>query len=207
MNDVMLTEQDPIWNVLIRFAVTLVVLFIVIRLVYYRYSRKDANALSFFLMGIMIFLVCILLKTVEIKLGVALGLFAIFAISRFRSRNLPLRDMSYFFTVLGISVINAMATFYHPVRGPVIINSIIILAVIILEYFFHKKSLFSSCKLVYDKLELLNPERKKELLSDLSTRAGIKIEKTRISKIDLTKGQAELEVFYKNSKKKGESLS
>ncbi len=207
MNDVMLAEQDPMWNVLIRFAVSLVVQFIVIRLIYYRYSRKDANALSFFMMGIMIFLVCILLKTVEIKLGVALGLFAIFAISRFRSRNLALRDMSYFFTVLGISVINAMATFYHPVRGPVIINSIIILTVVILEYFFHKKSPLSSCMLVYDKLELLNPERKKELLSDLSTRAGIKIEKAKICKIDLTKGQAELEVFYKNSKKTGGSLS
>jgi len=207
MTQIISTDPDPIWNVLTRFAVTLVVLTIVLRFIYYRYSKKKRNVFAYFQMGIMLFLVCILLKTVEIKLGVALGLFAIFAISRFRSRNLPLRDMSYFFTVLGISVINAMATFYHPVRGPVIINSIIILAVIILEYFFHKKSLFSSCKLVYDKLELLNPERKKELLSDLSTRAGIKIEKAKICKIDLTKGRAELEVFYKNSKKTGGSLS
>jgi hypothetical protein len=203
----MLAGQDPIWNVLIRFAVSLIVQFIVIRLIYYRYSRKDGNAFSFFLMGIMIFLVCILLKTVEIQLGVALGLFAIFAIMRFRSRNLALRDMTYFFTVLGISVINAMASFFHPVRGPFLINGIIILSLLILEYFFHKKSPFSSCKLVYDKLELLNPERKKELLKDLSTRSGIKIEKTRICKIDLTKNQAELEIFYKNSKKSGELLS
>jgi hypothetical protein len=207
MNEVMSVEQDPIWNVLIRFGVTLVVLFIAIRLIYYRYSRKDGNAFSFFLMGIMIFLVCILLKTVEIQLGVALGLFAIFAIMRFRSRNLALRDMTYFFTILGISVINAMANFFHPVRGTFLINAIILLSLVILEYFFHKKSTLSNCKLLYDKLELLNPERKKELLNDLSARSGIKIEKARISRIDLTKGQAELEVFYKNSKKSGETIS
>ena len=207
MNEVMSVGQDPIWNVLIRFGVTLVVQFIAIRLIYYRYSKKDGNAFSFFLMGIMIFLVCILLKTVEIQLGVALGLFAIFAIMRFRSRNLALRDMTYFFTILGISVINAMANFIYPVRGTFLINAIILLSLVILEFFFHKKSTLSNCKLLYDKLELLNPERKKELLNDLSARSGIKIEKARISRIDLTKGQAELEVFYKNSKKSGESLS
>lgn len=207
MNEIMSAEQDPIWNVLIRFGVTLVVQFIAIRLIYYRYSKKDGNAFSFFLMGIMIFLVCILLKTVEIQLGVALGLFAIFAILRFRSRNLALRDMTYFFTILGISVINAMANFLHPVRGTFLINAIILLSLVILEFFFHKKSTLSNCILLYDKLELLSPERKKELLNDLSARSGIKIEKVRISRIDLTKGQAELEVFYKNSKKSGETIS
>jgi len=200
-------EQDPIWNVLIRFAVDLVVLFITIRLIYYRYSKKDGNAFSFFLMGIMIFLICILLKTVKIELGVALGLFAIFAILRFRSRNLALRDMTYFFTVLGISVINALATFYHPVRGHFLINAIIIMSIIILEYFFHKKSNLSTCQLIYDKTALLNPEKKAELLEDLSTRTGIKIEKARICKIDLSTGLAELEVSYKNSKKPVEPLT
>ncbi len=111
MEEYIVGGQDPIWNVLIRFAVDLVVLFIVIRLIYYRYTKNNGNAFSFFLMGIMIFLVCILLKTVEINLGVALGLFAIFAILRFRSRNLDLRDMTYFFTILGISVVNALANF------------------------------------------------------------------------------------------------
>jgi hypothetical protein len=207
MNDVMPLVQDPLWGVLIRFAVTLFVLFIAIRLIYYRFSKKDGNAFSFFLMGIMIFLVCILLKTVEIQLGVALGLFAIFAILRFRSRNLALRDMTYFFTILGISVINAMANFPYPVRGPILINGIIILSLLILEYAFHKKKTLSSCPLLYDRLELLNPEKKKELLSDLSARSGIKIEKARICRIDLTKGQAELEVFYKNTKKSGEAKS
>ncbi len=94
----------------------------------------------FFQMGIMIFLVCVLLKTVEIQLGIALGLFAIFAILRFRSRNLSLREMTYFFTVIGIAVINSMATFYHPVRGTFLINLIIILSTLVLEILFNKRA-------------------------------------------------------------------
>ena len=199
---------DPLWNVLIRFLITLLVLFIVIRLIYYRYSKKQGNVFTYFLMGIMIFLVCILLKSVEIQLGVALGLFAIFAILRFRSRNIPLRDLTYLFTVLGISVINAMAAFYNPLRGTILINGVIILSLIILEYFFHrkKKNPLSKHQLIYDKLELLNPDKKQDLINDISLRTGIKIEKTRIRKIDLNKGNAELDIFYKDKNKSHDSL-
>jgi len=206
--DSLTVDQDPLWNVLIRFFITLVVLFIVIRLIYYRYTKKEENVFSFFIMGIMIFLVCILLKTVEIQLGMALGLFAVFAILRFRSRNISLREMTYFFTVLGIAVINAMATFYNPVRGPIIINTTIIASLIILEFFFHKKKKdpLTRYRLIFDKLELLNPDKKRDLLHEITLRTGIKIEKARIRKIDLTKGQAELEIFCKDKNKTGDSL-
>ena len=206
--DSLTVDQDPLWNVLIRFFITLVVLFIVIRLIYYRYTKKEENVFSFFIMGIMIFLICILLKTVEIQLGMALGLFAVFAILRFRSRNISLREMTYFFTVLGIAVINAMATFYNPVRGPIIINTTIIASLIILEFFFHKKKKdpLTRYRLIFDKLELLNPDKKRDLLHEITLRTGIKIEKARIRKIDLTKGQAELEIFCKDKNKTGDSL-
>jgi magnesium-transporting ATPase (P-type) len=191
-------EQDPIWSVLLQLLVTLLVLFIVIRLIYYRYSRNERRVFSFFQMGIMIFLVCILLKTVEIQLGIALGLFAIFAILRFRSRNLSMRDMTYFFTVIGISVINAMATFYNPVRGIIVINSVIILSTFILEIFFNKRA-YDTATLIYDRLELLAPEKIQELLSDISSRSCKKVEKVEIKKIDLIKRNAELEISFRST--------
>ena len=206
-------DQDPIWNVFIRFLVSLVVQFIVIRLIYFRYTGNRNNVFSFFQMGIMIFLVCVLLKTVEVQLGIALGLFAIFAIMRFRSRNLPLRQMAYFFTVIGISVINAMANFYHPVRGTILINSIIILSVFLLEKFFNRtasekrskkskkkmqKKAFRKTILIYNRLEMLDPGNESELLTDISSRTHIKIEKAEIRKIDLVKGTAELEISYRD---------
>jgi hypothetical protein len=196
-------ENDPLWDVLIKFGITIVVLFIVIRLIYFRFSHKERTVFSFFQMGIMIFLVCILLQHVEIQLGVALGLFAIFAILRFRSEGLSLRDMTYFFTVIGIGVINAMASFYNPVRGIVLVNSIIILSALILELFFNKRSL-SSATLVYDKLDLLDDSRKKELLDDLSSRTRKIVVKTIIKKYDLIKNSAELEIYYKNQDTSGE---
>jgi uncharacterized membrane protein len=196
--DLITQVQDPIWNVLIRFLVNILVLFIVIRLIYYRYSKRKGYVFSFFLMGIMIFLVCILLKTVEIQLGIALGLFAIFAITRFRSRNLSLRTMTYFFTVIGIAVINAMANFFDPVRGTILINGIIISTLLILEYFFHRDSL-TRLEVDYDRLELLNHDRLSDLISDISQRTGKKVERVKIRKIDLTKGKAELDIFYRDT--------
>jgi len=202
-------DQDPLLGILIRFLTAILVLFIIIRLIYFRYTKNKRNVFSFFQMGIMIFMVCVLLKSVEIQLGIALGLFAIFAIMRFRSQNLSLRQMTYFFTVIGVSVINAMAVYYHPVRGPIVINSIIILSVFLLETFFNrkvsdkkkekkKKKPLSKTVLLYNNLELLDPENESELLSDISSRTHMKIEKVEIRKIDLIKGTAELEIFFKD---------
>jgi uncharacterized membrane protein len=196
MTEIISTDQDPIWNVLIRFAITMVVLTIVLRFIYYRYSRKKRNVFAYFQMGIMLFLVCILLQNVEIQLGVALGLFAIFAIVRFRSENLNLRDMAYFFTVIGVSVINAMAGFFDPVRGPIVINSIIIIGLFILEFLFNKRE-YQSVVTTYDKLDLLAPDKTTELLTDLSARTRKKVKKVKIRKYDLVKNSVELEIYFK----------
>jgi len=197
MTQFLTVDQDPIWNVLIRFAVTLVVLTIILRFIYYRYSKKKRNVFSFFQMGIMLFLVCILLQHVEIQLGVALGLFAIFAIVRFRSENLSLRDMSYFFTVIGVSVINALADFIDPVRGHIIINSTIIIGLFILEFLFNKRE-YLSVVTTYDNLDLLAPDKTTELLDDLSARTRKKVKKVKIRKYDLIKNSVELEIYFKS---------
>ena len=139
--------------------------------------KRNGYVFSFFLMGIMIFLVCILLKTVEIQLGIALGLFAIFAITfvsgpgTYRSGNHDL-----FLHGNRVAVINAMATFYNPVRGMILINSMVILSVFILEIFFHKRT-YTKATLIYDKLELLDEDREQELLSDITKRTTRKIKK------------------------------
>jgi hypothetical protein len=189
---------DPFWAVVIRLAVTIVVLFIVVRLIYFRYSNREGRVFTFMQMGLMIFLVCVLLKTVELQLGMALGLFAIFAIMRFRSRNLSLRDMTYFFTVIGVAVINAMATWEVPVRGMITINGVIIISIFLLETFFHREDL-TVTTLIYDRLDLLQSGRLQELLKDLSERTGEKIEKVEIKKIDLIKKVSEIEIFFRSS--------
>jgi hypothetical protein len=191
--------DHSLWSLLIRFFVNMVTLFILIRFIYFRFSRKANMLFSFFLMGIMIFLIVSLLETVEIQIGIALGLFAVFAILRFRTRNLPVKDMTYIFTVIGISVINSQAHIPPPVLGALIVNSIVLLTAFFLELFLLKRT-WCSLNIIYNKPELLKPDHKMDLLNDLSGVTGQKIELIKIQRIDVSKGHAELVAYYKDKK-------
>jgi ribosomal protein L24 len=238
ITETLFNTDDPLWEALIRLIINVATLFIVIKLIYNRYSDKKRNLFAFFLMGIIIFMICILLKNVELQMGMVLGLFAIFSIMRYRTRNIAIKDMAYLFTVIGISAINALLDYPNPVRGTILVNSIIILSIFLLEISFKKTDKKEKAKevvkkeltveelaikkakkeqkklnkpaplkkhqVLYDNLGLLNPEKLNELKTDVSTRTGIKIEKIKIRKINLTAGNAELDVFYRVEKPKQE---
>ena len=187
--------NDTLWSILVRFAINFVVLFILVKGLYYRYSKKDEYLFSFFLMGIMIFFICSILKTVDIQLGMALGLFAIFAILRFRTVNFSVKEMTYIFTIIGIALINSQANVPPPIIGAISINTIILVSVYILEKYLQRKALLSHT-LIYNKTDLLKPELRQELLQDLVFQTGYKIEKVAIRKVDIAKGSAEIEIFY-----------
>jgi hypothetical protein len=219
--------QDPLWGILLRLAINVVVLYLVVFIIYARFSNRKDFMFPQFLMGMMLFLICILLKKSEMQMGMALGLFAVFSIMRFRTENLVSKNMAYLFTVIGVSVINAMFDFPNPIRGTILINVIIILTVLILELVLNKytqepeskedkkarkkdekKSEKKSKKndemkdytrhqILYDNLELLSPQRKSDLLKDISLRTGIEIEKVRIRRIDLINSNAVLDVYFR----------
>ncbi len=196
MSDIIFAyENDPIWNVMLRLVINLIVQFILIWIIYYKYSRNKSYLFSFFQMGMMIFMICSLLKTVDIQFGVALGLFAIFGILRFRTENMPVKTMSYLFSIVGTSAINAMAIFPNPVRGFILFNFIILLFTFVLEAFL-KGTELNKHRLIYKKLELLSGDKKQELLDDISATIGNRINKVYIRNIDIPKGQADLEVSF-----------
>ena len=136
--ETMTAANEFVIEALIRLAINIAVLFIIIKLLYNRYSNKKGNLFAFFLMGTMIFLLCIVLKDVELQMGMALGLFAIFSIIRYRTRNMVIKDMAYLFTVIGISALNALLDYPNPVRGTILVNLIVILTVFLLEISFKK---------------------------------------------------------------------
>jgi len=187
--------EHSLTGIMIRFIFNLIVMFILIRLIYYRYEKKEEYVFSFFMMGIIIFLLTSLLGTVDIQLGMALGLFAIFAILRFRTINYTAKDMTYVFTIIGVSVVNSMANIPPPVVGALLVNSIIVLSALLLERFLKKKTL-TPVIILYNKIQLLKPEARTELLQDLSLQTGLRVEKVRIRRIDIAKSNAELEVFF-----------
>jgi len=184
-------------SILIRFAFNLVVLTILVYFIYYRNSKKEEYLFSFYLIGVIIFLICALLKTVDIQLGLALGLFAVFAILRFRTVNYTVKDMTYVFTVIGISVINSQANIPPFIIGAVVINSMIIIIAWLLELYTRKRVL-SSFIIQYRNLNMLKPEVRQDLIRELSAFTGYNILNVVIKEINIDKGSAELEVFFRD---------
>jgi hypothetical protein len=160
--ETMTAANEFVIEALIRLAINLAVLFIIIKLLYNRYSNKRGNLFAFFLMGTMIFLLCIVLKDVELQMGMALGLFAIFSIIRYRTRNMVIKDMAYLFTVIGISALNALLDYPNPVRGTILVNSIVILTIFLLEISFKKAEKKKMVKEVPVKKELTAEELEKK---------------------------------------------
>ena len=197
MSVIELSLQDSFMSLLIRFAANSIVLFVLIWLIYYKYSRKEEFLFSFSLMGTMIFFIVSLLETVDVKIGIALGLFALFAIIRFRTMNLSSKDMTYFFTTIGISIINSQASIPPPLLGAVITNSIIVLTAYTLESYLKKKT-YSSRMVTYYNLDFLKPDFRNDLLLDLTQITGQNIERITIKSMDIKKGNADIEIFYRD---------
>jgi Domain of unknown function (DUF4956) len=183
-------------GILLRFLVNLVVLIILIQFLYFRYSKKEKFLFTFFLIGVTVFFICSMLKDIKIEIGIGLGLFAIFQILRFRTRNFSVKDMAYIFTTIGISVINSINVPEFPIIGFIIINVIIVTTVFILEEHLKKNS-FSKYSIYYGNLDLLKPGSKNKLLKDLSSKTGLEIIKIKVCDIDYKREIAHLEIYFK----------
>lgn len=184
-------------DTMIMFLFNLVFQFILIRLIYYRYSRKETYVFAFFLIAVIVFLVGRILNAVQIQTELAVGLVALFTILRFRTRSITMKDMSYMFAVIGISVINALKLVAFPLLGTVIVNMLILISAFLLEEFIVRNRC-KSHNVVYENIDLLKPDRQKELLEDLSLLTGKNVQKVVISEVDYKKKTAQIEIFYKD---------
>lgn len=189
-------NHPDFFGIMIRFVINLTFLTILIRGVYFRYSKKEKFLFTFFLMGITVFFITSMLKSVFIEFGMAVGLFAIFAILRFRTRNFSLKDMSYIFTTIGISVINSLKLVGFPVLGVIIINIMIVVTAIILEEFTVRNSTITH-SIIYEDLQLLKTAKKQKILREISTLTGKEILRYRIRRIDYKDKVAVMDISYK----------
>jgi hypothetical protein len=189
--------NSSIYYFFIRLFVNLLVDFILIRIFYYRSGGKPEFIFSFFLIGTLIFLICSALELVKIQLGVALGLFAIFGIVRFRTRNVPIKEMTYIFVIIGLSAINALAEYQFFLRGTFVVNGLIIILIAILENFLDRKTLTKQ-RITYENIQLLKPGMNKALIEDLNRITGFDVRKVEIRNVDYTRNLAIIDIFYKN---------
>ena len=149
---------------------------------------------GFFLL--VLFFIVYLLGSVKVKIGFALGLFAIFGVLRYRTETIPVREMSYMFGVISLSVINALADALS-FAELLLPNAAIALLIWMFETFLLRRNLASKL-ILYDRIELISPERREELIEDLHKRTGLNITKVNVGSIDFLKDTAILKIEYEN---------
>ena len=200
-----LTGTAPgLLSLLIRFLLNTLVVWVIIRFFYYPKSQRRDYFFTFMLISISIFLMVFLLGSVKIKVGFALGLFAIFGIIRYRTEQVPIREMTYLFCIIAISVINAL-TDNESWIALLVTNAIFIGSIWILESVRNIKHI--SCKIIlYDKVELLTPDKSEELKSDIEKRTGLKVKDIEIGHIDFLKDSAYIKVYYETASDKVNSI-
>lgn len=194
MIDTPLIGEIGILQLLIRFAFNAAVVFTIIRYFYYPKSRRRDYFFTFTLISVSIFLMIFLLGSVKIKVGFALGLFAIFGIIRYRTESMPVREMTYLFVIIAISVINALTTniSYLELLGT---NLLFVFTVWFCES--NRSVKHTACKLVmYDRIELVKPERELDLIDDLRQRTGLNVLRIEVGHVDFLRDSAMIKVYY-----------
>ena len=185
-----------VWQLLFRFAFNSVVMWIIIHWFYYRKARRRDYYFTFALISVSIFFLIFLLGSVKMKIGFALGLFAIFGIIRYRTEQMPVREMTYLFVLIAISVINALSTSIS-LAELILTNLIFIFCIWFSEN--NKWLRHVSNKLVqYDKIELIKPNKRDELIADLRERTGLNVISVEVGSIDFLRDTALLKIHYED---------
>lgn len=179
----------------LRFGINLFVIIVIVRAIYYTRHRNKDFVFTFILFNVINFLICFFLSSAKLKMGFAFGLFAIFSILRYRTVTVPVREMGYFFISVTIGILNALISSEQYMIQLIIANTIILSLTYILD---HKISLQHENfkEIVYERIDLIHPDRREEMLADLNTRTGLGIHRVELLKIDFLKDVALIHGFY-----------
>ena len=212
-----LTLFDPqhFISLVMRFVINLIVVTIIARCFYYPRSRRRDYMFIFILMSMSIFLLVSLMEGDGMNLGAAMGLFAIFGIMRFRTEAVPIREMTYLFMLIAVSVVNALGKAeYHPKAdywdGFGIVTIVFVnLAFLCMVWLFESSRLVSTmCSkyIKYDNVALIAPDKREELKADLEKRTGLKIMRIEVGMIDFLKDSCLIRIYYDEPKDRGNSI-
>jgi hypothetical protein len=194
-------DPKDFFKLLVKTAFNLSIILIIVRYIYYPVTKNKDYLFTYFLISLTVFLLCVLLDSVKLELGFALGLFAIFGIIRYRTDLIPIKEMTYLFLVIGISVVNALANKKISYAELLFANFMIVGVTLGLEKIWLLRH-ESRKNVIYEKIELIKPEHRTELLADLKERTGIDVVRVEIRRIDFLKDIAHLRIFYYETDKK-----
>jgi hypothetical protein len=187
--------DDDIFKMGVRFLFNLFFLTLIARFAIYPNQREREFAFTAVMMNVTVFFICFTMKKLDLGIGMALGLFAIFGVLRYRTDAIRAKDMTYLFIVIGIAVINSLSNKQTSYAELITVNTVIFCAAML------KERIVMRCHLVkqtlkYDKLKLLAPDQRDALLADLKERTGLTVTRVEIRNIDLRNSTASLTIWY-----------
>lgn len=187
--------NEDFYSLLFRLCINMVILTVLIRFLYYPKTRRKDYLFTYYLIGTITFFLCFGLKKLDIDTGMGLGLFAIFSILRYRTEGIEIKEMTYLFIVIGISVVNALSSNKISLAEMGLINSFMLLITYGLENLWLLKH--ETRKVItYERIDLIKPDRYAELMEDVQARTGLKINRIVVGKIDFLRDSAQLMVFF-----------
>ena len=189
-----LFDAPSLWTFLIRFGFNLLICWVITHFLYYKKSHRRDYYFTYMLFSATIFLILYHLQNLQMEMTLALGLFAIFSMIRYRTEQLPIREMTYLFVLIGISIINGSGL-TSSYAAFVATNLLVILLIWLLETLGFSKR-HGHKIITYEKIELIRPDRREELLTDLRERTGLDIIKVQVGSINFLKDTAFLKVTY-----------
>ena len=188
-------DKEDFWKLILKGLFNLLIVLVIVRYIYYPVTRNKDYLFTYLLISLTVFLLCFLLDNVKLELGFALGLFAIFGIIRYRTDPIPIKEMTYLFLVIGISVVNALANKKISYAELVFANLLLVFVTFGMERLWLLRHQ-SRKNITYEKIELILPERREELIADLKARTGIDVIRVEIRRIDFLRDTANLRIFY-----------
>lgn len=196
-----LFDKKDFIELLVRSVFNFLIVGYIVRYLYYPATKNKDYLFTYLLISVTVFFLCFLLENVKLELGFALGLFAIFGIIRYRTDPIPIKEMTYLFIIIGISVMNALVN-KKISHAEVVFTNLIFIA---LTYGLEKIWLLkheSRKNITFEKIELIVPERRQELLEDLKQRTGLDITRVEVKSIDFLRDTAQLRIFFFDDEKK-----
>lgn len=187
--------DDDFYKMAFRFVLNLVFLTVIIKWLYYSAAKRKDYLFTYFMIGIIVFFLCFTLKKYELDIGMALGLFAIFGIIRYRTDPIPIKEMTYLFVIIGVSVINSLANQKMSYAEIIGANIAVVVALWVMEKLWIVKSI-STKKIQYEKIENIKPENHEILKADLEERTGLAIQEIEIGNIDFLRDSTTLTIKY-----------
>ena len=177
----------------IRLGIDLITTFLLIKVIYFRNYKRSENLLTFFALNVVLFLITFLLNKVEMTMGAAFGLFAVFSMLRYRTENISTKDMTYIFVVIATGLVMAVSKGGWPVLSLMGVIIVGLMALLESGWLIKKES---SQEVHYDRIELVSANRRDELIEDLKNRTGLNVTRVEILYIDLLKDSARLMVYF-----------